>query len=481
MNWKITAQLALILSLLPACGQFRTEKPEKPEKPLLATPTQQAASTEETPYFIKKAERETEIPSYSVPEPIRNQIVRENPEILPPESQAFQLKNPQLKIKVKEATMIFTGTLWVKNAAPERIELACKFDPAKSWICANMYPVSESIAKARRLQATVNCMDSYQCDEVGIELFVRINGKIESRFFQSIPFQVRRASSGDQDEGPIPVTETAPLTEKEVEDMIDDSNAAFEVEAPIPVPRPSSGEYSIPEIETYRPAPPPSQVPNQAVGAHNRGHLEKGAQLPTQGPGYQVRNGKVRSHGTNSMIESIQLAAAAMVQASPQGSDIVIADISNPTGGRLANRSGRFHASHQTGLDADIAFPMKNGQAGDLWAACSSGGGRCARGQGVSANFDTERFWTFASSMVCQPQEPVIAMFIDTEIKRHLCAWARAKFPSELNNPSSCVFKTLRAMKYEPGHHNHVHVRLKCPGNPDCRNATVSLGKGTGC
>ena len=48
-------------------------------------------------------------------------------------------------------------------------------------------------------------------------------------------------------------------------------------------------------------------------------------------------------------------------------------------------------------------------------------------------------------------------------------------------DPDSPAFKALQAMKHEPGHHNHVHVRFKCPGNRDCRDATVSLGRGTGC
>lgn len=485
---------------LGACGRF------EPPKGAIGVPQGKGADAEappeipskgeETPYFVKQPERESGVPSYNVPEPLRAKIDEQLPQFLPPQPKSFSVSDPVLKIKVKDATMTFSAKLKVLDLPPEAIELRCKFDPAKAWSCANMFPVSEEVARTRRLQASANCMDTYQCDEIAIELFVRVNGKIESQFFQSVPFKIRRASSGDEIISDEPQktkqepkrlekpTTSTELTDSELGEIIDDANQALEVDAPIPVPQPAAGDYSIPEIETFRPRPEvdPS-VPNQAIGAHNRGHLENSAALPPAGEGYQLRQGGPdHSHGTNSMIQSIQWAASQMAKFKPAGSPIIVADISNPTGGRLKNRSGRSHASHQTGLDADIAFPTNQGAANDLWSACEAKkSGRCSKGSAISSRFDDDRFWIFATNMVCQKNEPVIAMFLDTEIKRHICNWARERYAADLSNPNSCAFKTLRAMKYEPGHNNHVHVRLKCPGNPDCRNATVSLGKGTGC
>ncbi|NJL25696.1 MAG: hypothetical protein HC902_11325 [Calothrix sp. SM1_5_4] len=75
----------------------------------------------------------------------------------------------------------------------------------------------------------------------------------------------------------------------------------------------------------------------------------------------------------------------------------------------------------------------------------------------------------------------MIAMFVDAEIKRHMCSYVKNKLGKRLDDPSSCEYKTLQAMKHEPGHHNHVHIRLRCPERSHCRDATVSLENGTGC
>ncbi len=71
-------------------------------------------------------------------------------------------------------------------------------------------------------------------------------------------------------------------------------------------------------------------------------------------------------------------------------------------------------------------------------------------------------------------------MFVDTQIKRHLCRWARNR-GEDISSPDAPAFRALQAMKHSPGHDDHVHVRFKCPGNRDCRDATVSLARGTGC
>ncbi len=156
----------------------------------------------------------------------------------------------------------------------------------------------------------------------------------------------------------------------------------------------------------------------------------------------------------------------------------MIADISQRYGGRLGNRSGRFHASHQTGLDADIAFPSRKSQP-DLWPICSLSDGRCRNGAPLDDEFDEARFWLFVTALTCAEKNPVTAIFVDTEIKKHMCRWVKRR--ENIEDPASCAFKTLRAMKYAPGHYNHIHLRLRCPGNRDCRDATVSLGRNTGC
>ncbi len=99
------------------------------------------------------------------------------------------------------------------------------------------------------------------------------------------------------------------ITEEELEKIIDDSNVAVDIVAPVSVPAPGRGEFSIPEIEKLRPVMGEG-VANQAIGVHYDGHLESPTQLPKRGSGYAVRNGADRSFGTASMIGLIKGAAA---------------------------------------------------------------------------------------------------------------------------------------------------------------------------
>jgi penicillin-insensitive murein endopeptidase len=454
-----------------------TRKPP-PASKSLATPAAVAPLLESeeshktiAPLLLQE-ERTSDIPEFKISEPVRQWVAREIPELsLPAQTVAFKVERHQLTINVKTSAMTFTGLLKIPDKADEELELRCSFDKAKSWVCANMFPTNPKIAAERRLQATANCTDLYRCDQIAIELFVMINGKIESQMFQSGHFAIRRASSGDvpEDSGQAPPAEERELTPEELNKIVGDPNATVEVEGPIPTPAPIRGEFSIPNIEQLRPDTG-AHVASQAIGIHTRGHLKDATQLPKQGPGFAVRSGADRSYGTNLMVDLIQQAAGAMEKTKPNHSPIMVADISQRYGGRLGNRSGNFHLSHQTGLDADIAFPS-NKVENDLWPAFASGR--------MSDKFDEERTWAFISAMTCAEDSPVIAIFIDTGIKQHLCRWAKSRM--DISNPSSCAFKTLRALRYSPGHHNHMHVRLRCPGNVECRNATVSLGRTTGC
>jgi murein endopeptidase len=79
----------------------------------------------------------------------------------------------------------------------------------------------------------------------------------------------------------------------------------------------------------------------------------------------------------------------------------------------------------------------------------------------------------------CAKNKPVIAMFLDREIKQHMCEYAR-KTGEDLS-PGSCAFRALQALKHWEGHYHHVHIRLRCPGNHYCMNAAVTLANETGC
>src|SRR5262249_21926996 len=144
---------------------------------------------------------QTEIKTYVVPEKYRERLAKIDPVFVPPKSEEFQVLGQHLKIDVKSKTVTLTGTLKVKDKNDEQIELACSFNPSEApWICTDMIPTNEKIAAEKRLQATFKCLDTYTCEKVGVKLWVVINGVLqEPQLFQAEGFQIRRASSGDDD------------------------------------------------------------------------------------------------------------------------------------------------------------------------------------------------------------------------------------------------------------------------------------------
>ena len=142
-------------------------------------------------------EKKSALPAYQIPAKVRERLEQEMPEYRVAQTASFQVADPHLNINAKTSTMTFTGVLKIVPRRDEAFELTCKFDKSKPWTCSNMFPSDAKVAAERRLQATVNCEDSYRCDKVGLELFVRVGDRTESQLFQTTKFEMRRATSGD--------------------------------------------------------------------------------------------------------------------------------------------------------------------------------------------------------------------------------------------------------------------------------------------
>lgn len=577
-----------------------TEKPETVEP----TPEQTQRQLE-IDKKVYSEDRGQQVTIYQTPEPIREKVREQRPDLVVESGKGFIIEKPFLNISSKTSTMSFTAILKIDGKADENIELKCTFDKAKlPWSCDNMYPIEAAVAAERRMQATVNCadhyrweLDSYPCEDVGIEIYVVVNGKTQSQLFQTRKFSARVATSGDEEveeqtsnlkplENPVPAgpriqekssedstlqpkrstelptkkappaevpSKEVPTTEKPTKEkvtsekptpetmstsirpkarptaqtdaeppatledsivfsplpdeaealndddlleMLNDPSAAVEITSPIPQPKPDAGPSSIPGIEKLRPEIG-SDVPNQAQGSHNNGRLQSPSQLPEDSSGaYVCRNHGEKDFGAKMMIDLIKGAARVVKKNNSSKPPIVVATIAKRSGGCVTTTSGRCHASHRNGLDVDIAFPSTSKHS-DMWPACeaskqtrnvrrmgrqeSRSGTFCNIGGSISSRFDTKRFWEMSRSFACAEGEPVIAMFLDPEIKKHMCNYARNN--GGIGGKGTCSYKTLRAMKDEPGHFNHVHIRLRCPGNKGCRgqDSIVTLGDGTGC
>ncbi len=198
----------------------------------------------------------------------------------------------------------------------------------------------------------------------------------------------------------------------------------------------------------------PSDGPAGSVGGYSGGCLHGGERLPARGKGFVVAEPERRRFfGHPALIAFIRDFGAAV--AKRDLGLLPIGDLSQPRGGPAP--SG--HASHQTGLDADIWYvdgrerPLAKVPMVDLETNLPSDA------------FDRriERVLALAAS---DPR--VDRVFVNPVIKRELCrsekrpAWLRKVRPWWL-------------------HHEHFHVRLACPADSPACEPQKTIADGDGC
>jgi penicillin-insensitive murein endopeptidase len=208
-------------------------------------------------------------------------------------------------------------------------------------------------------------------------------------------------------------------------------------------------------------------------GTYNNGTLEDAECLQESGEGYmQLYRDMERIWGTSDMINMIVAVGQDMNSRYPGRDRLQVEDISSKNGGDLTE-----HGSHEIGLDADIQFYKLDGKE------------HVSRWQGnnrefakpmvnpdgsVSGNFDVGRNFEVMKSMFRHGR--VARVFIDTNLKKSLCRYARET--GQLNSAAN----VLRNLVHEPNHQDHFHVRLQCPrGANDCHGQVPRTSGPTGC
>ncbi len=212
---------------------------------------------------------------------------------------------------------------------------------------------------------------------------------------------------------------------------------------------------------------------SQAVGVYTSGKLEKPDLLPASGEGFkkifQFRN---RGHGTLDLISLVVAASKEVHREYPAAERVQIGDITDIDGGRQGG-----HLSHQNGLDADIVFFRKDRREMDAGAqskATTTGYDEqfVVKGR-VTPNFDIEANWKFIQLLVAA--KSIDRIFVDRNIKQTFCEYAVAKgMRSEWQ-------ETLRKLRHEDNHADHMHVRIKCPEKSTKCRMLGEIPAGDGC
>ncbi|MDH2998232.1 penicillin-insensitive murein endopeptidase [Pasteurellaceae bacterium LFhippo2] len=202
----------------------------------------------------------------------------------------------------------------------------------------------------------------------------------------------------------------------------------------------------------------------QSIGGYSNGCIIGAQPLALKGDGYQViRSVRNRFYGHPQLLSYLQeLGRKAQSAGLPP---MLIGDMGMPAGGRFS--SG--HASHQTGLDADIW--LRFGPMADDVARNPAGLATVMVNHSI--NRVDDRLWTNNHTTLIKlaaSDAKVDRIFVNPAIKVKLCQTAGADR------------EWLRKIRPWYAHDSHFHVRLTCPKDaPNCENqAPVPQGDGCG-
>jgi penicillin-insensitive murein endopeptidase len=203
-----------------------------------------------------------------------------------------------------------------------------------------------------------------------------------------------------------------------------------------------------------------------AIGYYPRGCLQGGVELPINGPTWQVmRLSRNRNWGHPSLIQFLEKFAPLAAKATGW-KGVLVGDLAQPRGGPAVSD----HQSHQTGLDVDIWFmPMPDHMlSNDEREKISAINLVSADWKHLNPQTWTSQHIAFIKTAAQQPE--VERVLVNAAIKKELC---------RVEDKAHAGWMAKIRPWY--GHHDHIHVRLKCPADsPSCR-AQPPVPGGDGC
>jgi penicillin-insensitive murein endopeptidase len=209
-----------------------------------------------------------------------------------------------------------------------------------------------------------------------------------------------------------------------------------------------------PAKELFGAASLPANLRPEPIGFYSKGCMAGGVALSPDGPYWQaMRLSRNRQWGLPILIDFIQTLArdAAMQDGWP---GLLVGDLAQPRGGPMLTG----HASHQSGLDADIWLtPMPNRRLSEREREDISAIPMTEPGPHVVY----EDRWTPAHGRLIRRAalDPrVERIFVAPGIKKKLCETAGGDRG------------WLRKVRPYYGHNYHFHVRLSCPPGTNCRS-----------
>jgi len=210
----------------------------------------------------------------------------------------------------------------------------------------------------------------------------------------------------------------------------------------------------------------PSIGKAMAIGYYPRGCLQGGVPLPVTGKTWQVmRLSRNRNWGHPELVKFLERFAPAAAKATGWHG-VLVGDMAQPRGGPLPFG----HMSHQIGLDVDIWFMPMPGHVLSKEDSEKTSAINLVADDWKHVNPKTWSPADIAFIRTAAEQPEVERVLVNAAIKKEICRIQGDKHPDWMD-------------KVRPwyGHHDHIHVRLKCPADsPNCRKQP-SVPESAGC
>ena len=202
-----------------------------------------------------------------------------------------------------------------------------------------------------------------------------------------------------------------------------------------------------------------------AIGTTSDGYLVNGVALAQPSRDYQVlpkQYARDLGYGSRPLIETITGAASSVARRFP-GAVTFIGNVGRSTGGDIP-----WSVSHNTGLDADLAYFSRSPlgwQTRPSMLLHFEADGHSAEHSGFY-RFDVERNAAFVEALFEHPASLVQYFFIARPLKAKLVArWEKTRLEPEL-------LAQLKVALRQPGdaapHDDHLHLRIACPREDVC-------------
>lgn len=212
---------------------------------------------------------------------------------------------------------------------------------------------------------------------------------------------------------------------------------------------------------------------SEAVGFYTDGSLLNSVALPEESFAHlKIFRPRNRGWATRSLVTTLLEATQDFHRLFPSGERVQIGDMTSENGGPLS-----LHASHQNGLDADVAYLRTNRAERDPndWGLRGFDES-FVKDKRITKNFDLRRNWFLLKSVVTRGA--VVRIFVDSEIKRAYCGKSGKLDPGA---PASIRNEVLRRLRPYENHDDHFHMRIRCPAsNPKCLDQE-DVPPGNGC